>query len=127
MGDPTGVPVSPVVGRTETDDIPARWSFITPAKTRLFKEITGISIVSILIALILIISLPYGILSSPGAQLTSHGSQMNNIYKEVPDGSAVFLINVSKNLPANSYILTENTTYAYMHDFEMCINIFAES
>ena len=34
IGDPTGVPVSPVVGRTETDDIPAMWSFITPAKTR---------------------------------------------------------------------------------------------
>ena len=53
-------------------------------------------IVSI-VFIILIISLPYGILSSPGAQLTSHGSQMNNIYKEVPDGSAVFLMNLSES------------------------------
>ncbi|WP_298279703.1 DUF2079 domain-containing protein, partial [Ferroplasma sp.] len=86
-------------------------------KIRLFKEITGISIVSILIALILIISIPYGILSTPGTQNTSHGSVMNNIYKEVPDGSAVFLMNVSENLPHNSYILTENTLMPYFSNF----------
>ncbi len=86
-------------------------------KIRLFKEITGISIVSILIAIILMISIPYGILSTPGTQNTSHGSQMNNIYKEVPDGSAVFLINVSASLPPNSYILTENTLMPYFSNF----------
>ena len=86
-------------------------------KIRLFKEITGISIVSILIAIILITSIPYGILSTPGTQNTSHGSVMDNIYKEVPDGSAVFLINVSESLPPNSYILTENTLMPYFSNF----------
>ena len=86
-------------------------------RIRLFKEITGISIVTVLIAIILVISIPYGILSTPDIQNTSHGSVMNNIYKEVPDGSAVFLMNLSESLSPNSYILTENTLMPYFSNF----------
>jgi len=76
-------------------------------------ERTGIAIVSILIVLVLVISLPYGILSPMEVERTSHGSQMNDIYEEIPCGGATFLINVSHHLPRNSYVLTENTLMPY--------------
>ena len=76
-------------------------------------ERTGIAIVSILIVLILAISLPYGILAPLELEQTSHGSVMNNINKEIPSGSATYLINMSGYLPKNAYILTENTLMPY--------------
>ncbi len=76
-------------------------------------ERTGIAIVSILIVLILAISLPYGILAPLELEQTSHGSVMNDINKEIPSGSATYLINMSGHLPKNAYILTENTLMPY--------------
>jgi uncharacterized membrane protein len=76
-------------------------------------ERTGIAIVSILIVLVLVISLPYGILAPLELEQTSHGSVMNDINKEIPSGSATYLINMSGHLPKNSYILTENTLMPY--------------
>ena len=76
-------------------------------------ERTGIAIVCILIVLVLAISLPYGILAPLELEQTSHGSLMNDINKEIPCGSATYLINISGHLPKNSYILTENTLMPY--------------
>ena len=76
-------------------------------------EMTGIAIVSILIVLVVAISLPYGLLSPLELEQTSHGSVMNDINKEIPCGSATYLINMSEHLPKNSYILTENTLMPY--------------
>jgi len=91
-------------------------------------ERTGIVIVSILIVLVLVISIPYGILSPMELERTSHGSQMNDIYEEIPCGSATFLINVSHNLPKNSYILTENTLMPYFsNDLHVYISPYPPS
>jgi uncharacterized membrane protein len=76
-------------------------------------EKTGIAIVSILIVLVLVISLPYGILSPTELEPTFNGGVMNDIHQEIPCGSATFLINISEHLPKNSYILTENTLMPY--------------
>ena len=69
-------------------------------------------VVSIIIIIILVISIPFGLLSPPVIQQTGHGT-MNDIFNENPDGAASFLINVSSNLPHNSYILTENSLMPY--------------
>ena len=76
-------------------------------------ERAGIVIVSILIVLVLVISLPYGILSPLELEQTPHGSDMRDIYKEIPNGNVAILINISEHLPKNSYILTENTLMPY--------------
>lgn len=80
-------------------------------------EKTGIAIVSILIVLILAVSIPYGILSPMGLEKTSNGDSINDIYQEIPCGSATFLINMSEHLPKNSYILTENTLMPYFSNY----------
>ena len=69
-------------------------------------------VVSIIIIIILVISIPFGLLSPPAIQQTGHGT-MNDIFKENPDGAASFLINVSHNFSPNSYILTENSLMPY--------------
>ncbi len=73
---------------------------------------TWIIVVSIIIIVVLVISIPFGLLSPPAIQHTDH-STMNDIFKETPDGAASFLINVSHNLPSHSYILTENSLMPY--------------
>ena len=69
-------------------------------------------VISIIIILVLVISIPFGLLSPPDMQHTNH-STMNDIFNENPDGAASFLINVSRNLPKDSYILTENSLMPY--------------
>ena len=76
-------------------------------------ERVGIAIVSLLIVLVVVISIPYGILSPMELEHTPGRSQMNDIYEEIPRGSTTFLINVSHQLPKNSYILTENILMPY--------------
>ncbi len=71
-----------------------------------------ISIVSIIIIVILIISIPYGIFSPPSIQQANY-SEMQDMYREIPDGTVPFLINVSNHISDNSYILTENTLMPY--------------
>ena len=73
---------------------------------------TWIPVISIIIIVVLVISIPFGLLSPPGMQHTNH-STMNDIFKENPDGGASFLINVSRNLPQDSYLLTENSLMPY--------------
>lgn len=80
-------------------------------------EGTRIVIISIIIILMLVISIPYGILTPPTVHQSPHRCSMNDIYNEVPDGSAVFLINLSESLSPNSYILTENTLMPYFSNF----------
>ncbi len=73
-----------------------------------------IIIISILIVLILAISLPYGILTPLELEPKNNGgSQMNNIYREIPSATSTFLINLSEHIPKNSYILTENNLMPY--------------
>ena len=78
-------------------------------------------ILSVIIIIVLVISIPFGLLSPPSVQQTSHGT-MNDIFKEVPAGAASFLINVSHNLPPDSYILTENSLMPY---FSNHVNIYS--
>ena len=73
---------------------------------------TWILIVSVIIIVVLVISMPFGLLSPPAIQQTGHGT-MNNIFEQNPDGAASFLINVSHKLPKDSYILTENSLMPY--------------
>jgi uncharacterized membrane protein len=69
-------------------------------------------VVSIIVIIVLVISIPFGLLSPPAIQQTEHGT-MNDIFGQNPDGAASFLINVSQSLPQNSYILTENSLMPY--------------
>ncbi len=69
-------------------------------------------VVSIIIIVVLVISIPFGLLSPPAIQQTGHGT-MNDIFEQNPDGAASFLINVSHNLSPDSYILTENSLMPY--------------
>ena len=71
-----------------------------------------IPVISILIIVVLVISIPFGLLSPPGMQHTDH-STMNDIFEQNSGGAASFLINVSSNLPPNSYILTQNSLMPY--------------
>ena len=73
---------------------------------------TWIPIVSIIIIVVLVISIPSGLLSPPSIQQTDH-STMNNIFEQNSNSAASFLINVSRNLPPNSYVLTENSLMPY--------------
>ena len=75
----------------------------------------SLRIVGIVIVIVIIISLPFGLLSPPAIQQTDH-STMNDIFELHPDGAASFLINVSRNLPQGSYILTENSLMPYFSD-----------
>ncbi|WMT53756.1 DUF2079 domain-containing protein [Ferroplasma acidiphilum] len=81
-------------------------------KTFHYKGV-GIAIVTIIIVLVLAISLPYGILAPVELEHTSYRGVMNDIYNEIPSGDTTYLINISKHLPKNSYILTENTLMPY--------------
>ena len=82
---------------------------------------TWIPVISIIIIVVLVISIPFGLLSPPPIHQTDH-STMNDIFNEYPDGAASFLINVSHNLPQNSYILTENSLMPY---FSNHFNIYS--
>ena len=75
----------------------------------------SLRILGIVIVIVIIISLPFGLLSPPAIQQTDH-STMNDIFELHPDGAASFLINVSRNLPQGSYILTENSLMPYFSD-----------
>ena len=75
----------------------------------------SLRILGIVIVIVIIISLPFGLLSPPAIQQTEH-STMNDIFELHPDGAASFLINVSRNLPPDSYILTENSLMPYFSD-----------
>ena len=65
----------------------------------------GIGVLGIIIIVVLVIS-------PPAIHQTEH-STMNDIFDQNPGGAASFLINVSHNLPKNSYILTENSLMPY--------------
>ena len=80
-----------------------------------------IPVVSVIIIVVLVISIPFGLLSPPTVQQTNHGT-MNDIFEQNPNGAASFLINVSHNLPKNSYILTENPLMPY---FSNDINVYS--
>ena len=82
---------------------------------------TWIPVISIIIIVVLVISIPFGLLSPPPIHQTDH-STMNDIFNEYPDGASSFLINVSHNLPQNSYILTENSLMPY---FSNHFNIYS--
>ena len=82
---------------------------------------TWLRVAGVIIIVILVISIPFGLLSPPSIQQTSHGT-MNNIFKENPDGAASFLINVSHNLSPSAYILTENSLMPY---FSNHVNIYS--
>ena len=71
-----------------------------------------IPVISIIIIVVLVISIPFGLLSPPAVQQTGHGT-MNDIFEQNSNGAASFLINVSRNLPPDSYILTENSLMPY--------------
>ncbi len=80
--------------------------------TKLRNSNTWIPVISLIIIVVLVISIPFGLLAPPAIQQTGHGT-MNNIFEQNPDGAASFLINVSHNLPKDSYILTENSLMPY--------------
>ena len=82
---------------------------------------TWIPVISIIIIVVLVISIPFGLLSPPDIHQTDH-STMNDIFNEYSDGAASFLINVSHNLPPDSYILTENSLMPY---FSNHLNIYS--
>ncbi|WP_298277017.1 DUF2079 domain-containing protein [Ferroplasma sp.] len=80
--------------------------------TKLRKSNAWIPVISLIIIVVLIISIPFGLLSPPAVQQTGHGT-MSDIFEQNSNGAASFLINVSRNLPPDSYILTENSLMPY--------------
>ena len=75
------------------------------------KNIMRISII-IIIAIILVM-MPFGLLSPPQVEQSPHGSEMNDIFKEHLSGTPAYLSNLSRSIPQSSYILTENTLMPY--------------
>jgi uncharacterized membrane protein len=80
--------------------------------TKLRKSNAWIPVISLIIIVVLVISIPFGLLSPPAVQQTGHGT-MSDIFEQNSNGAASFLINVSRNLPPDSYILTENSLMPY--------------
>ena len=80
-----------------------------------YDEPAGIAIIIIIIIIVLIITMPYGIFSPVSEQNTTY-STMQNIHKEIPNGAASFVINVSDHIPEKSYILTGNILMPYFSD-----------
>ena len=84
------------------------------------KNIVGLCVI-ILIAVILIM-MPFGLLSPPQIEQSPHGSVMNDIFKEHLSGTPAYLSNLSGSIPQSSYILTENTLMPY---FSNHLHIYA--
>ena len=84
------------------------------------KKIVGLCVI-ILIAVVLIM-MPFGLLSPPQIEQSPHGSVMNDIFKEHLSGTPAYLSNLSGSIPQSSYILTENTLMPY---FSNHLHIYA--
>ena len=84
------------------------------------KNIVGLCVI-ILIAVVLIM-MPFGLLSPPQIDQSPHGSVMNDIFKEHLSGTPAYLSNLSGSIPQSSYILTENTLMPY---FSNHLHIYA--
>ena len=84
------------------------------------KNIVGLCVI-ILIAVVLIM-MPFGLLSPPQIEQSPHGSVMNDIFKEHLSGTPAYLSNLSGSIPQSSYILTENTLMPY---FSNHLHIYA--
>ena len=84
------------------------------------KNIVGLCVI-ILIAVVLIM-MPFGLLSPPQIEHSPHGSVMNDIFKEHLSGTPAYLSNLSGSIPQSSYILTENILMPY---FSNHLHIYA--
>ena len=91
-----------------------------------FTDVKGekkiISICIAIIIAIIIIMLPYGLISPPQIQETPSGSVIGDIYEEHVSGTPEYLDKLSGNISQSSYILTENTLMPY---FSNHLHIYA--
>ena len=84
------------------------------------KNIIGLCFVTLII--VVLVMMPFGLLSPPQIEQSPHDSAMNDIFKEHLSGTPAYLSNLSRAIPQSSYILTENTLMPY---FSNHIHIYA--
>ena len=84
------------------------------------KKIINICLVIILA--VVVVMLPYGLLSPPQIQQFPGGSEMGDIFGEHISGVPEYLDTVSNHMPQSSYILTENSLMPY---FSNHLHIYA--
>ena len=76
----------------------------------------------VLILCIVIVMMPFGILSPPQVQHLPHGSEMTDLFEYHMSGTPEYLIQLSGNISQSSYILTENPLMPY---FSNHLHIYA--
>jgi uncharacterized membrane protein len=84
------------------------------------KNIVHICLVIILV--VVIVMMPFGLLSPPQIQHLPHGSEMTDLFEEHTSGTPGYLIRLSGNISQSSYILTENCLMPY---FSNHLHIYA--
>ena len=84
------------------------------------KNIVHVCLAIILI--VVIVMMPFGILSPPQIQQLPHGSEMTDMFEEHTSGIPGYLIRLSDNISQNAYILTENPLMPY---FSNHLHIYA--
>ena len=81
-----------------------------------------IQVCLIILIAVVIVMMPFGLLSPPQIQQSPHGSVINDIFKEHISGTPAYLTGLSESIPQSSYILTENTLMPY---FSNHLHIYA--
>ena len=81
-----------------------------------------IQVCVIILITVVIVMMPFGLLSPPQVQQSPHGSVINDIFKEHISGTPAYLTRLSGSIPQSSYILTENTLMPY---FSNHLHIYA--
>jgi uncharacterized membrane protein len=76
----------------------------------------------IILIAVVIVMMPFGLLSPPQIENSLHRSAMNDIFQEHMSGTPEYLARLSGNMPQSSYILTENTLMPY---FSNHLHIYA--
>ena len=89
---------------------------------RTIKEKNIVGLCVIILIVVILIMMPFGLLSPTQIEQSPHGSVMNDIFKEHLSGTPAYLSNLSGSIPQSSYILTENTLMPY---FSNHLHIYA--
>ena len=102
--------------RTELSEKAIKWFTGINGENRIIR------IFLVIIITIIIIMLPYGLLSPPQINQLPAGSQIGDIFNEHISGIPEYLDKLSDNISQSSYILTENTLMPY---FSNHLHIYA--
>ena len=85
-------------------------------------EKSAMQVCLIILIAVVIVMMPFGLLSPPQIQQLPHSSEMADVFEEHVSGTSGYLIRLSGNISQSSYILTENSLMPYFSDH---IHIYA--